>query len=326
MTNRILAFGICFTGYRELYCCGDTITGEVVLELGQDTKIESIDLCISGVCDVHLHSKCTVQAEYQADDDACPLRAREIYFEKSLQLYPSKSANEDTLLKVGRHAFYFEASLPATNLPNSFEGSLGYVRYVAKSILQTSQTELEAKRAFTLLGDTYDINLNQGSLERFNVSRSYIPTHFWFRGKGAVKAVATVPRVAYCAGEEIPMSLDITNDSGHKVKKITATFLQSMFCRIGRKTKTSVKQMSSLEFKEIREEKRSTRSSELIRIPAVAPSNLVNCDLIELAYELVISVAVTTMVMTKKIVFRIPIEVGNVPLQNNPEKNGNTLT
>jgi hypothetical protein len=74
------------------------------------------------------------------------------------------------VLRAGEHSFPFSMML-ANNLPSSFEGQYGYVRYTVKATLDRPwKFDHEVKEAFTvlLLSDLNLDPLNRVSIEYIN--------------------------------------------------------------------------------------------------------------------------------------------------------------
>lgn len=82
--------------------------------------------------------------------------------------------DKDPLLPAGEHSFPFDCKLPL-ELPSSFEGQFGRVRYLAKAIIEraTWKSNVVCKRAFTVVSGL-DLNFIPESAVRpvlsFNAS------------------------------------------------------------------------------------------------------------------------------------------------------------
>ena len=80
---------------------------------------------------------------------------------KICNLIPGKRS-QNLHVPPGRHGYPFEFKLPRKNLPATFEGKYGYVRYKAKATVSLKRTlldkEFRTKRLFSMRGPTLDLN------------------------------------------------------------------------------------------------------------------------------------------------------------------------
>src|SRR6218665_1678783 len=78
--------------------------------------------------------------------------------------------DKDPLLPAGEHSFPFDCKLPL-ELPSSFEGQFGRVRYLAKAVIEraTWKSNVVCKRAFTVLSGL-DLNFIPESAVRLAVN------------------------------------------------------------------------------------------------------------------------------------------------------------
>lgn len=90
-------------------------------------------------------------------DETELLTGHEEYFEIHFYMVGSKNGNEITL-PPGVHTYPFTCALPP-NLPSSFEGEFGHVRYTIKVTLDRPwKFDQDTKMAFTVISP---IDLNQ---------------------------------------------------------------------------------------------------------------------------------------------------------------------
>ena len=88
-------------------------------------------------------------------------------------LFIDRTDSDDSRLELpaGQHCLPFKFQLPTRPLPCSFEGTLGYVRYFTRAVIDRPWTfDHVTKRAFTVSGIPYDLNKVQNPLVRlFNI-------------------------------------------------------------------------------------------------------------------------------------------------------------
>lgn len=101
---------------------GESLTGKIVLQLGEDVSVKAIKVQIRGEAMVSLD-------DGKTND---PITASEIYVDETVSVLEEASS---TSLQKGAHSFPFEYSLP-TSLPSSFIGKHGNITYVVKGTLK----------------------------------------------------------------------------------------------------------------------------------------------------------------------------------------------
>ncbi|KAJ8304882.1 hypothetical protein KUTeg_018465, partial [Tegillarca granosa] len=82
----------------------------------------------------------------------------EEYFDYAIPLLTSSGKNKKIVLPSGRHSYPFQFQLPP-NLPASFEGEYGYIRYWVKALVEKPLKSFShvTKSAFTIIG-ALDLN------------------------------------------------------------------------------------------------------------------------------------------------------------------------
>lgn len=79
------------------------------------------------------------------------------YFRFEQYCFGNKDVGEGSVLDSGKHVYPFSFILPP-NIPSSYEGQYGYVRYTIKVILQRHYYGAETKTAFSVIAP-FDLNL-----------------------------------------------------------------------------------------------------------------------------------------------------------------------
>ena len=131
-----------------IYFGGQTIWGKVVISSNTKmTNIENIRVKLTGFADVHW-------TEFN-DEHVYHYRNHEEYLKNEIVIH-------NGYLPVGLHAFPFSFILPA-NLPSSFEGQHGHVRYyVETKLVRSGFFTLTKKKQFVTINSLVDLNQIQG--------------------------------------------------------------------------------------------------------------------------------------------------------------------
>lgn len=215
-------------------------------------------------------------------------------------------------LPAGQHAYPFTCALPPT-LPSSFEGEWGHVRYTIKVTLDRPwKFDQDTKMAFTVITPV-DLNQNPRVKDpvHFDVQKSFCC--FCCRS-GPLQVIVKLPVGGYCSGQSVPALVECDNASN-----VTANSIKLIL----RKVVTFMTHQPRVEKKQTKvmiaeaacgavpggESKTWTPTLE---IPALPPSNLINCGLIDLDYE--VKVVVEVSGPHRNLEGKIPIVLGTIPL------------
>jgi hypothetical protein len=109
-----------FDNPQRTYVGGQTVSGRLVVKIDAPEPLRSIIVEFRG------------RASYVMSDGSGTYTDCEKYFEKYLKVFGGRGYTE--VLQSGEHYFQFSMILP-NNLPSSFEGKYGYVRYRVKATL-----------------------------------------------------------------------------------------------------------------------------------------------------------------------------------------------
>lgn len=235
-------------------------------------------------------------------------KGHEIYLDTKQYLLGNKNGSGIALLP-GEYVYPFSCVVPPT-APCSFEGSLGYVRYIGKVVLDRPwKFDQGAKMAFTVISP---LDLNHNQLLR--VSLVCFPTNFdenshWagsihspqqpvnltleksfcccFCRSGPLTVTVQLPSTGYVPGQIVPIFVDIDNASNVEVERLRISLRQNVTFKATsprhrlRKV-ANVITVTSMGPVSMRSTKQQTIS---LSVPPTPPSNLTNCTLIDLDYD-----------------------------------------
>lgn len=219
---------------------------------------------------------------------------------------------QETELPAGTHTYPFSCALPPS-LPSSFEGEFGHVRYTIKVTLDRPwKFDQDMKMAFTVISPV-DLNLNPNVKEPFKLELEKTFCCLCCRS-GPLSVVAMIPVTGYVSGQVLPITCECDNASNVGINVVKF---------ILRKKVTFYTQHPSAEKRESKETIAElsigpvaggeTRTfNQQLEIPALPPTNLVNCGIISLDYDLHIECDVSGP--HRNLSGNIPITLGTIPL------------
>ncbi|XP_028167471.1 arrestin domain-containing protein 2 [Ostrinia furnacalis] len=235
----------------------------------------------------------------------------EEYFQISYYLLGSNTGNEIEI-PSGKQVYSFTCTLPPV-LPSSFEGEHGYVRYTVKVTLDRPwKFDQETKMAFTVI-NALDLNLNPSYREpiRIQIEKTFC---CFCCASPPLSVDVQAPVSGYCPGQVIPIQVDVENKSNVQLH-LVKIFLRKVVTYRATSPSTATKKVKNvvLMVQEGPAPAGTTKHWELkLEIPPIPPSNLVNCNIIDLDYDFKVECVVPKMHLNMR--DKKYITIGTVPL------------
>lgn len=218
----------------------------------------------------------------------------------------------ETELPPGTHTYPFTCALPAT-LPSSFEGEFGHVRYTIKVTLDRPwKFDQDMKMAFTVIAPV-DLNVNPRVKEPFKLELEKSFCCFCCKS-GPLAVITSIPQTGYVSGQILPITCEIDNASNVNLTAVKfelrklVTFHTNQPRSEKRESKVIISQLSIGPMNA----GESRTFSQQMEIPALPPTNLLNCGIIALDYDLHVECDVSGP--HRNLTGKIPITLGTIPL------------
>lgn len=230
----------------------------------------------------------------------------------------------ETELSPGFHKFNFSCVLPF-NLPTSFESKYGHIRYQIKVELERPwKLDLKYSFGFTVI-KVYDLNYDSPILKtplKAETTKSF----FLGLSSKSVYFSAEIPTRGFVAGQAVPISITTNNESNIDVKEIKISLKKIIqYNSQTPKTKTRERIESTSEIRHSGVERKSKDNTVVhMTLPAVPPTNITFCSIIQVSY--IIQVVAKVGGIHFSPVVRLPVIIGTVPLQLYQQVHPNLLT
>ncbi|XP_059612350.1 arrestin domain-containing protein 17-like isoform X1 [Phlebotomus argentipes] len=294
------------------YYAGQTINGKVEFTFDSPKKVRGIVIRFLGEANTSWEEREKRQdSEGKETEEVTHLSGHEEYFQIQYYLLGGKNSGE-VELEAGTHTYPFTCALPPT-LPSSFEGEWGHVRYTVKVTLDRPwKFDQESKMAFTVISPV-DLNLNPRVKEQFKLDLEKSFCCLCCRS-GPLATIVIVPVTGFVSGQVIPITAECDNASNVRVTGVKIhmrkiiTFHTHTPRRETKKDKVNISEVSGGAV----EPGASDTWTFKLEIPPLPPSNLVNCGIIDVDYDLKIVVEVAGA--HRNLEGKIPITLGTVPL------------
>ncbi|KAJ7372511.1 hypothetical protein OS493_019020 [Desmophyllum pertusum] len=128
------------------------------------------------------------------------------------------------VLSPGEHSFPFEFRLPEENLPTTFEGKHGHVKYWLKAILDRPwKDDMKIIEPFTV---TEKMDVNQPEFLRPSQVQEDRNMGCLCCVSGPLSVTVRTDRGAYCTGELMPVTVYANNQTSHRILGVELELIQ----------------------------------------------------------------------------------------------------
>lgn len=294
------------------YYAGQTINGQVTFTFDSPKKVRGIIIRFLGEANTSWsETRKTTNSEGKEEEETENLSGHEEYFQIQYYLLGGKNSAEIEL-PSGSHTYPFTCALPPT-LPSSFEGEWGHVRYTIKITLDRPwKFDQDTKMAFTVISPV-DLNLNPRVKDPFKLELEKTFCCFCCKS-GPLAVIVSTPVTGFVSGQIIPITAECDNASNvhiNVVKFLLRKVVAFHTHQPRRETKKDKITIAELSVGPVPPNDSKTWTQQL-EIPPLPPSNLVNCGIIDLDYDLKVVVEVSGP--HRNLEGSIPVVLGTIPL------------
>ncbi|XP_076238944.1 arrestin domain-containing protein 17-like [Calliopsis andreniformis] len=298
------------------YAPGETVTGDIIVEISKAKNIRELYVSAKGKAHVEWsESRSYYDAQQNLVTETAVYSDTEDYFNFKFTILGARDsfpANVQVEIPPGYHRYPFVFKLPCS-IPNSFQHPIGYVRYTVKGVIdRTWRFDRKCSAIFTVLS-VLDLNSCQERCLGVDdeVTRNFCC--FWCIDLGSLNMRIRVPTLGYVPGQRVSAMIDYENSSSSvQVTKIELKLEQVLNFHTLMKTKTACRTVACSKMN-VPFATNAQIVPELL-LPSLPPSHLPFCLIIDISYKLNIIVHVSgTHFAVKKIYFPI---IGTIPLNS----------
>ncbi|XP_077418238.1 arrestin domain-containing protein 3-like [Vanacampus margaritifer] len=272
---------------KNTFTNGDTVTGQVILEVTKDCKAESLYVKFKGKAEVlwtERHGQTTVT--YHSKDKYFSIKHYFIRDGKATDDDQTLLTNQhgktySNILALGSHVFPFTFQFPLQEMPSSFTGSVGKIVYLLETKLSRSM-RIRSK-------DTIKIPFVTQAVPTM-LHEIMTPQHeskdkkmHWFNS-GTVAMDVKLEKSGFLQGEGIKILAYIQNNSTRNIKPKYCIYRKHSFFANG-KRRLDTKDL----FKEVGEPippSVSQTVTRVITIPHDVEPSILNCKILKAEYRI----------------------------------------
>ncbi|XP_076859857.1 arrestin domain-containing protein 3 isoform X2 [Brachyhypopomus gauderio] len=225
-------------------------------------------------------------------------RDKEKYFSQTQSILPNVSQDDSFTVTPGRHVFPFVVQIPSHDMPTSYKGENGKVRYVLVAQLKRSLRMMKnVTTKFAFVSRTYgfhpEIMIPQhGAIEKDVV----------FFASGKISMNIYLEKTRYQLGEDLVIRGEIVNSSTRKIIPKYEIYQKSSFFAQG-KRRLHISMMLKEKDTPLSSSTRQTVCKVLTVPPGITPS-ILNCRILKVEYRLKVILDVS---FTKNPVIKFPV-------------------
>ncbi|XP_039254091.2 arrestin domain-containing protein 17-like [Styela clava] len=279
--GKLTQFGLLFNEERAVYFPGNTISGQLVVQLSSPMEMKAIRIKFVGRAHVHWTERHSTGSGKNRRTTTRHYSATENLFQQAVNVHGEGINNQNTLPQ-GHHVFPFQFQLPAP-LPSSYEDHVGYIRYHIKGTIDKPwKFDHNTKRAFTVL-DSLDLNAISSVMSPSGGQDSKHLCCLCCQS-GPIEMEFHTDRSGYVPGEYILLNGTITNSSNSKVEASSAQLIKRVTYHATSKSKTVCQEVARINGPPVPKHGSVTWTNERLHIPPLPPSEVNHCRIIDIVY------------------------------------------
>ena len=298
-------FSIDFDSPQLVYYPGQTINGHVQLDIDQTVDVESLIVTFLGKASTHWSESHGVGKNQLRNVD---LYGKHIIVKTATCLL---HANDEELgamvysLPSGSHEYQFSFSLPTENIPSTFEGEFGYIRYILKAKLLRPGKDATVKRAVVvneLIDANNEIYASGDNGETFQESKGFCVL------LGHFHMTVDINRKCYSPGETMFINVTADNNTNRDLPELYAKLVQQTTYLTKTNSKTISKEICTIEGTPVQRKSFESWEHRALSIPATQPTTTTKTIVIR--YQVVVGVKFS---MERDPLVTVPVIIGTVP-------------
>ena len=288
---------------RKVYLPGMIITGTVFAVNDEPKNYKAINVKIAGFAHVQwTESRGRTTEIYKSHED---------YITTFVNVWDKDTSAGGGQFPVGSYQFPFSLPLIGNNIPASYEGSVGRIRYTIEARVVKDGLLKRDIVCESIIKVENIVKINRPNLLQPQTMEIQKTLCCLCCASGPIVITTSIPRTGYCVGlDSIPMEISVENGSSQQVRQIIVSihklvnYTAQGNCRIDRRT------LATIASEPIRAHNTIIWQPSPLAIPDT-PATLTNCGILQVTYYLQIKATISWAINPS---IKIPIFLGNVPL------------
>ncbi|XP_068156824.1 arrestin domain-containing protein 3-like [Drosophila tropicalis] len=291
------------------YFAGQVITGKVTLKVDKVKLVKAITLNINGFAETRWRERATRHGKRERHS----FYGREDYIASKTFLVGSNLSTQVSI-EPGIHVYNFSCQIPM-ECPSSFEGTWGRVRYMTQvTLVRPWKFDQNYTRCLTVL-KVMDLNYNSPLLRVAAHSEAQKTYCCWPCSSDPLLLQVSLPETGFVPGQNIPLSVLVTNDSHIRVEELLVTLVMLVTYHSKPPSRPNSRSekfvLNTLKGDSVVRNCKKQFSYEL-RVPPTPPTCFNLCSIIQIAYQIDVEARVKGCHANESV--SVPVTIGSVPL------------
>ncbi|XP_049341939.1 arrestin domain-containing protein 3 isoform X3 [Astyanax mexicanus] len=278
---------------RNTFSSGDTLTGQVIVEVSKKTTVKSLTIKAKGKANVLWSESDGEHSVTYWDSDK--------YFSQTEAIVPKDHDDGSFTLSPGINTFHFVIQLPPNDLPSSFKGKSGKVKYhLLAQLRRTLRAQSKAETEFTFISRRPDSLLPLARTPQHGAKDKDVG----FFSSGNISMNIYLEKTGYQQGENLVIRGEIVNSSTKNIVPTYIIYQKQSFFASGKR---------SLHISHIVQEKEAALPSssrltvsKILTIPSGVTPTILNCRILKVEYRLKVILDVS---FTKNPELKLPLVI-----------------
>ncbi|XP_042206224.1 arrestin domain-containing protein 3-like isoform X2 [Homarus americanus] len=300
---------IVFDNPSAVFFSGQAITGNVQVTCDKPKSCRGIEVKFRGFGKVHWTERRTSGSGDDRKTETRHYTSHESYYEMNYWVLGNGQSTSE--LPPGTHVFNFSFLLPK-GIPSSFESHIGKVRHQCKAKMdipwKVDKTCLRPYSVNTL----YDLNIDPQAVLPIECTK-HDYTCCWFCRSGPMSLVLRLDRSGFVPGEKMIINAECSNMTNVKINSTKAVIHQTITYHAEGSRKKEHRKVAELKRPEIKPGDDDIWSGVEMLIPALPPSHLEFCRIIDIDYEFKFEMDPSGCHTDME--YEAPIVIGSLPLK-----------
>lgn len=304
-------FQVIFEHQNKTYFSGETIIGQVNINLNREKKFRELKIELEGYGNVRWEETET-RSTTDSNGNSTTESYTVTYSSSETYVKEKKVLHYGPSLPSGIHSYPFSFTLPG-NLPSSFEGAHGQVRYQVKATFVRDWKWNHRAKSYFMVSGVLDLNMHPTAHLEGHDTKDKKLCCLWCKS-GPITAVISSNRTGYVPGEFIGFNAEVENLSNRRMKSSSLKLYEIVTFKATQKNKTTCRTVAKLKRGEIQPGASDFWENVNMRIPSIPPTSLAgNCTIMNVRYTLEFAVEPSGPAFDLKV--SIPIVIGTIPLR-----------
>ena len=281
------------------YVCGDTVTGSVICEVNEPKNYTQIKVKLQGKATVHLTQNKGSGRSVQENYISSPVKV----------LWDKETNGLGGKFPPGPHRFPFSFPLSGANLPASFSGLYGKIKYTMEARIVKESFLSKDTVAMTTLNYVDAVRIDQPEFSQPVYGEISKTVCCLLCASSPIVMTAQMPRTGFCIGRDIlPLEVSVENGSNRTIRCIRVSLERDIVYSANGERYIDRTQTQLVASQPIRPHNSMVFRPDNVVVPVTVPS-LRKCGILSVNYSIVVTAVINWSINAN---IKIPVLLGNV--------------